>query len=201
MHEVVLMYVAKGKGFLSNVSLTVLEDKYSQERNSKAKIRLQCAILRKKGKAQPYISEVTGLAVQTVSDILKRFEKRGIEGCHAIKQEGQPKKLTQKQRDRLKKIILKSPIESKIPYTIWTTKLVQQFISKEFGTEYVTMQVHRLLKSMNITLQKARPEHIKANKKLQAEFKKNFSEESKFSVHMDMRSHFWTKAHSNLNHT
>jgi transposase len=195
------MYVAKGNSFLSTVSMSFLEEKYSQEKNAKAKIRLQCAILRKKGKTQPYISEVTSLPVTTVSDILKRFEKRGINGCYAIKQEGQPKKLTPNQRTKLKRIILKSPLKSDIPYVLWTTKLVQQFILKEFGVEYVTMQVHRLLKSMNITLQKARPEHIKANKKLQTQFKKNFAEESKFFASGDMRSYFWTKAPSNSNHT
>jgi transposase len=195
------MYVAKGNSFLSTVSLNALEEKYAQEKKVKAKIRLQCAILRKKGKAQPYISEVTGLPVTTVSDILKRFEKRGINGCYAIKQEGQPKKLTLSQRTKLKRIILKSPLKSGIPYILWTTKLVQQFILKEFDVKYVTMQIHRLLKSMNITLQKARPEHIKANKKLQMEFKKNFDEESKFFANVDMRSYFWTKAPSNSNHT
>ena len=50
---------------------------------------------------------------------------------------------------------------------------------------------------MNISLQKARPEHIKANKKVQAEFKKNFGEGLKFLEKLDMRSYFWTKAHSN----
>lgn len=201
LFEVVAVYVAKGSLFLSSVSLNFFEEKYFQEKNAKAKTRLQCAILRKKGKSQPYISEVTGLPVQTVSDILKRFEKRGINGCYAIKQKGQPKKLTPIQRAKLKKTILGSPLKAGIPCVIWTTKLVQQFVAKEFGVEYVKMQVHRLLQSMNITLQKARPEHIKANKKLQAEFKKNFDEESKFSANTDMRSYFWTKVPSNSNHT
>lgn len=195
------MFVAKGNLFLLNVSLDKLEGKYFQEKNAKAKIRLQCAILRKKGKSQPYISEVTGLPVTTVSDILKRFEKRGIKGCYAIKQNGQPKKLSNAQISKLKKIISRPPIKSKIPFLLWTTKLVSYVVYKSFKIEYTPRQIRNILKKMNLTLQKARPEHLKANKKLQAEFKKNFSEELKFLKIQDMRSYFWMSAHSNLNHT
>lgn len=187
------MYVKKGNVFLEYVSFAQIEKKYAEEQNAKAKIRLQCALLRKKGKSQPYISEATGLAVTTISDILRRFEKRGLMGCYAIKQKGQPKKLSSTHRIKLKRMVSNSPLKAGLPFVIWTTKLVQYVIQKEFKIEYVSMQVHRLLKSMKISMQKARPEHIKANKRLQAKFKKKFGEELKSLGKLDMRSYFWTK--------
>ena len=126
------MQVQKGYSFLENISVKQLEDKYENEKNVKAKIRLQCALLRKKGKSQPYISEVTGLPVTTISDILRRFEKRGINGCYAIKQNGQPTKLSLMQRVKLKRIILNSPLKSGLPFVIWTTKLVLYITNKLF---------------------------------------------------------------------
>ena len=99
------MYVKKGNEFLLNFSIKQIEKKYIEEKNAKAKIRLQCALLRKKSKSQPYISEATGLSITTISDILRRFEKRGIIGCYAVKQKGRPKKLSNTQRLKLKKII------------------------------------------------------------------------------------------------
>ena len=201
MNEVILMYVQKGNSFLVGFSLRQIEKKYDEEKNAKAKIRLQCALLRKKWKNQPFISEATGLSITTISDILRRFEKRGIDGCYAIKQKGQPKKLSSMQRIKLKKVILNSPLKAGLPFVIWTTKIVQYIIHKEFKVDYVAMQVHRLLKSMDISLQKARPEHIKANKKLQAKFKKNFGEELNSLEKMDMRSYFWTRAPSSSSHT
>jgi transposase len=194
------MFVKKGDAFLVSISLKELEDAYSAEKNAKAKLRLQCAILRKKGKSQPFIAEVTGTPVTTVSDILRRFETRGVSGSHAIKQQGQPPKLSQIQRAKLKRVVSKSPTKEGLPFKIWTTKLVQHIIYKMFNVEYVVMQVHRLLKSMGLSLQKARPEHIKANKQLQADFKKNFDEELQSLGNMDMRSYFWTKQRSNSNH-
>jgi len=188
------MFVAKGNGFLHDISLEVLEQKYSQEKNVKAKIRLQCAILRKKGKSQPYLSEVTGLPVTTISGILRRFEKRGLNGYCAIKQKGQPKKLSLQERVKLKRILSKSPKEQGLPFVVWTIKLVKYFIRHQFKVDYVKMQIHRIIKELNLSLQKPRPEHIKANKKLQAHFKKNFDEELKNLCKQDMRSPILTKA-------
>lgn len=188
------MYVKKGNEFLPRVLLTKLEEKYNQETNAKAKIRLQCAVLRKKGKSLPFISGVVGKRESTVSDILRRFEKKGICGCYAVKQKGQPKKLSSKERLRLKKILSKSPEKQGLPFVVWTVKLVKYFIKHQFKTEYVTMQVHRIIKELNLSLQKPRPEHLKANKKLQAEFKKNFDEELKNLCKQDMRSPILMKA-------
>jgi len=190
------MYVNKGNDFMTNVSLDVLEKNYVQEQNAKAKIRLQCAILRRKGYSQPYISEVTGLPITTISGVLRRFEKRGVSGCYAIKQKGQPKKLSLQNRMKLKRILGKSPVEQGLPFVVWTIKLVKYFIKHHFKTEYVTMQVHRLTKELELSLQKPRPEHVKANKKLQAQFKKKLDEELRNLCKQDMRSRILMKAFS-----
>ena len=188
------MYVARGNQFLPKILLTDLEEKYSYEAKAKAQIRLQCAVLRKKGKSIPFISGVVGKRESTVSDILRRFVKRGIAGCYAIKQKGQPPKLTPLERIRLKKALSKSPQVRGLPFVTWTTKLVSYFIKHEFRKEMVNRQVQRIVQSFNMSIQKPRPEHIKANKKLQAEFKKNFGEELKNLCRQDMRSPFWMKA-------
>ena len=190
------MYVAKGNSFLADVSLKQLEDKYENEKNAKAKIRLQCALLRKKGNNIPFISYVVGKRESTISDILRRFEKRGISGCYAIKQKGQPRKLSPLERVKLKKVLSQSPQQQGLPFVVWTTKLVRYYIKHSFNKDVVERQTQRIIKSFEFSIQKPRPEHIRANKKLQAEFKKNSDEELKNFCRMDMRSPFWTKAFS-----
>ena len=190
------MYVEKGESFMRKFSLEQIEAAYQVEPNVKAKIRLQCAFLRKKGKSQPYIAEVVGKAASTVSDILRRMEKRGSKGAQAIKQKGQPKKLSKADLLKLKRMLAQTPQKQGLPFLLWTTKLVRYVIKKKFGVDYVVMHIHRLLKASGFTMQKARPEHIKANKLLQAEFKKNFDEELVSCGRLDMRSYFWMKQHS-----
>ena len=126
------MYVAKGNTFLSDFPLREIETKYLQEDNAKAKIRLQCAVLRKRGKSIPFIADVVGKRESTISDILRRFEKRSITGCYAIKQKGQPLKLSMSERLKFKKALSKSPQDSGLPFVIWTTKLAKYFIKPFF---------------------------------------------------------------------
>lgn len=190
------MFVSRGETFLSGTSLTQLERLYAQEKQAKAKTRLQCAILRKKGESQPFVAEVTGLPVTTVSDILRRFEERGVKGCYAIKQQGQPPKLSAQQRAQLKNILSSSPQKQGLPFVVWTTKLVQYFIHKKFGVSYVMKQVYHVMEFLGFSRQKPRPHHLKANLRLQAQFKKNCGQDFGDLGHLDMRSSFWTKARS-----
>lgn len=190
------MYVKKAGAFLGRVSLHELEGMYFSEANPKVKLRLQCAVLRKKGKSQPFISDVTGLAVTTVSGILRRFEYRGVSGCHAVKQSGQPPKLRPVHKLKLKRALAKSPLKQGLPFIAWTTKLIQYFIEKQFGVSFVLRQVRNLATSLGLSIQKPRPEHIKSNKVVQARFKKNFDEKLRSLCKQDMRSSFWTKVSS-----
>ena len=193
------MFVKKGVDFLQKISLNKIEKLYHQESNAKSKIRLQCAILRKEGKTIEEISEVTRKPKTTISDILNRFEKKGIIAKDAIKQKGQPTRLSDSQSKKIKKMIEKKPIEKGFPFVVWTTKLVGYAIKKLFGIIYSLRQVRNLLKKFRFSLQKQRPEHIKANKELQRQFKKKLEEELENLIRLDMRSSFWMKAHSNLN--
>jgi transposase len=131
-----------------------------------------------------------------VSDTLKRFEKRGLEGRYSIKQNGRPPKLTTRQKKQLERMLTKPPTEQKLPYVVWTTKLVQYIIKKRFGVKYVIRQIDNLMKALRFSIQKPRPEHIKANKQLQEQFKKNYDAELRDLLKQDMRSSFWTRASS-----
>lgn len=191
----------KRRDFLSNVKRRDLEEMYHKEMNAKAKIRLQCALLRKEEKTLDEISSVTKKPKSTVGDILVRFERRGVAAKDAVKQIGQPKKLSDAQLKKLKRTVEKEPTKSGFPFVVWTTKLVAHAIKKLFKVLYSLRQVRNLLMKFQLSLQKPRPEHIKANKALQRRFKKNFDEELSGLIHSDMRSSFWTRARSNLNHT
>ena len=94
--------------FLSNISSKNLENLYHIETNVKSKIRLQCAILRKEGKTLEEISSVTKKPKSTIGDILMRFDNKGIIAKDAIKQYGQPKKLSDSQLKKVRLMIGKT---------------------------------------------------------------------------------------------
>lgn len=190
------MLAGKGDNFLSGISTERLVTLYNEEQNSKAKIRLQCAILRKKGKTQAEISDATNWPIQTISDTLRRFEFKGLEGRYAVKQKGQPPKLSRRQKIQLKKIVESSPQKQDLPFVTWTSKLVQYVIKKKFGVMYVLRQIYNLMNSFGFSIQRPRPEHLRANKELQSKFKKNSNEELRNLIKLDMRSSFWMRQSS-----
>ena len=190
------MKADKGTTFMNWISTEKLLDLYKVEKHPKAKIRLQCAILRKKGKNLMEICEATNLPVQTISGTLIRFEERGVVGKDAIKQTGQPPKLSAKQKKQLVRVIQEPPTEQGLPFAVWTSKLIQYIIKKKFDVTYVLRQIYNLMNDFGFSIQKPRPEHLKANKELQLEFKKNCDDELRNLIKQDMRSSFWTKQSS-----
>lgn len=190
------MFVKKGNSFLPDFSLKEIERRYKEEKNVKAKIRLQCALLRKKSKSQPYISDATNLAITTVSEILRRFEKRGLSGCYALKQKGKIAYLSKEQKEELKQILIQPPYKQELPFKIWTAKVLAYFIEIKYQVVFKIRAVEKLVHELGFNFKKARPEHKKANKQLQEIFKKTSFFKLPRSLNVDGRSYFLTKVSS-----
>lgn len=161
----------KGDSFLPTINLQQLRKAYNAEQNTKAKIRLLCAIHRKEGESTDSIMRMTNLSKSTVHDVLHRFVERGLDGKNAVKQKGRPSKLTDKQRRKLIGMLEQGPAYNKTG--LWTTKDVMGLIKKEFGVEYTSVHVWELLQAAGFSIQKPRPRNYKAPSKWkQTHFKK-----------------------------
>ena len=150
----------KGDFFLPKVSLEELEYLYVTENRAKPKIRLLCAIHRKKGASIDEIADSTSLKRRTVHALLWRFQERGISGKDSIKQTGRPAFLTLKQRKELIKQLEQGPPQNKTG--LWSTKEVKEHIHKKYGVTYTNVHVWELLKALGFSLQRPRPRHRKA---------------------------------------
>jgi len=149
----------KGEQFLPKVDLGRLEELYYAEKKAKPKIRLLCAIRRKKGESIDEIAELTNLKRRTVHSILHRFCDRGVIAKDSIKQEGRPAFLTLRQRKTVVKVLERGPPGNKTG--LWTTKEVKAFIRKKYGVNYTAGHIWELLKALGLTLQRPRPRHYK----------------------------------------
>ncbi len=123
-----MVKVPKGESFLPNFSSKELTELYHKEKDSKAKVRLLAALLRKEGRTFSEISSFLKYPLTTVRDWLIRLQSEGISRKCNIKQPGRPKRLTDEQIENIKPILPKSPLEQGFPFIIWTTKLVIQLI-------------------------------------------------------------------------
>ena len=150
----------KGDRFLPKVELNKLENLYDIEAKAKPKIRLLCAIHRKKGESIDDIVDVTHLKRTTVHDILHRFSERGISGKDSIKQDGRPSFLTLRQRKSLVRYLeRRGPVGNK--GGLWTTKEVREYIRKTYNVKYTHVHVWELLQALGFSILKPRPRHYK----------------------------------------
>lgn len=188
--------VPKGEGFLPGYTRQELIGLYRKETDPKAKVRLLAAILRKEGMTLREISDRVKHPLTTVGDWLRRMYLKGISRRYSVKQPGRPRRLTDEEIGELGSILSQPPKEQGFPFKFWTTKLAREFIWQRYGASYKIRQVRNLLYRLGMSCQKPRPAHIKANKRLQEEFKKTSGRGFDPSLKMDMRSYFWTRASS-----
>ena len=191
-----MTWVPSGESFLSEYSIKELKTLYKKERGPKAKLRLLCATLRKKDYSISDISKHLEIPRMTISDWLRKLHKKGIDEIYDKKQSGRPNKLNKGQLKELEKIIDESPQIQELPFVLWTTKLVRDFIEEKYEISYKPRHVRNIAKNLGFSTQKPRPKHRKASIKAQEDFKKTSGEMSGHMLKMDMRSSFWTKASS-----
>lgn len=191
-----MQQVPKGENFLRGYDLKYLETLYKKEKDSKAKIRLQAAILRKKNKVLEEISGVVGYPLTTVGDWLRRIHIEGIHRRYSTKQSGRPSRLTINQKKELQAILKRPPTDQDLPFAVWTTKILLHFIHETYQVSYKIRQIERLVKNLGFSVKKARPEHRKANKEAQEAFKKKFKQKFKQEFTMDSRSFVLTRSTS-----
>lgn len=185
--------IKKGDEFLPSISKNELKKLYNSEKNSKAKLRLLSALLRKDGQTLDSIAYSVEMPKTTIHDWLKRFERGDLDQLYDIKQPGKPARLKKAQLVELDNMLSESPQKQDLPFVLWTTKLVQYLILKKFGVEYKVRQIRNLTHTLRFALKVPRQQNRKANKNAQAEFKKKLRQRYNIILNLDSRSSVLTK--------
>jgi len=186
--------IPKGEQFLPEYSYQGLKTMYKHETNAIGKTRLQACMLRKHNYVYQEIAETVGYPLTTIKDWLTRIHKQGLERRYNKKQPGNKCFLTKEQKKQVSNALEKIPALVGFPYGIWTSKILGAYIKKEFNVDYKIRALEELVHELGFNFKKSRPEHIKANKKLQEDFKKTSNLELKQRLCLDGRSYFLTKA-------
>ena len=182
--------VPKGFDFLPNKSIDELMILFRQEKDSKASIRLQCAIHRKNGKSIIEISKMLIIPISTVSDYLRRLSE-DFNRLYDKRIQQRPPRLNDKEYQQLIKTIKNLPTKSGYPAIVWTTNMILYYIQNRFNKKFTPQGLRKLLYRANFVRLKPRPYHAKGNKKEQKKFKKNYPKSLINICKMDMRSSFW----------
>jgi len=107
------------------------------------------------GEAPSDVMQSLGLCRTSIYPWLRKYEDEGMEALVEKIAQGPEPKLSEQQRQRVKRWILgKDPRQYGFDYGLWSRRIVQQLIQEKFGVELGLTAVGRLLASLEITPQK-----------------------------------------------
>ena len=82
------------------------------------------------------------------------YNKEGMQGIRAKPASGRPPRLDAKQREKLKRLLLKGAVESGFSTDLWTCPRIAKVIEARFGVRYHVDHIGRLLRSLGWSPQK-----------------------------------------------
>ena len=114
-----------------------------------------------------------GMGRQSLRDRVHRFDAEGIGGLRDRPHTGRPSRLGEGQMAAFRAVVLRGPDIEKDGLSSWTAKDLCRIVEKRYKVSYSENGMLKLLKSLDLSWQKTRPVHPKADLRAQADFKKN----------------------------
>jgi transposase len=129
--------------------------------------RLEGGRLLRAGKmSKAAISRQLGVSRATVSDWAKTIEAKGIRGLRKRKAEGSASKLSDLQKQKLRRKLDRGALACGFPTDRWTLDRIQKLIKKEFEVTYHPNYLNRLLRNLGYSPQKPLPQAVEQEKEL-----------------------------------
>jgi transposase len=143
-----------------------------RERDGRVSARLLALANALDGLPREEAARLAGMTGQTLGDWVHRYNEEGVEGLRDRFRPGRPCALDEGQQAALKAFVLKGPRLVRDGCVAWRARDLRGLVERRFGVHYGEAGMLRLLKSLDLSWQKARPVHPKANAKAQERFKK-----------------------------
>lgn len=100
-------------------------------------------------------STVVGFHLRTVQKWLRGYREGGEHALEAKPLFGRPRKLTERQREAIRKLVVgKNPLQLKFAFALWTREMVQQLIRDRYGVSLAVSTVGAMLHEMGLSVQK-----------------------------------------------
>jgi transposase len=143
-----------------------------RERDGRVSARLLALANALDGMSRDEAARAAGMDRQTLRDWVHRYNAEGIEGLRDRPRSGRPCALDEGRQATLKALVLKGPRLERDGCAAWRARDLCDVVLRRFGVRYAETGMLRLLKSLDLSWQKARPVHAEADPGAQERFKK-----------------------------
>jgi len=125
--------------------------------------RRQALELLDEGRSLNEVGRLVGCAPSSVMRWRNARDEGGEEALEVKSASGRPPKLTDKQKRKLEKILLKGPLAAGYRTDLWTTARIAEVIERVFGVKYHRDHIGRLLHQMGWSHQKPERRAVERN--------------------------------------
>ncbi|HEC86809.1 MAG TPA: IS630 family transposase [Thermoplasmatales archaeon] len=123
-----------------------IEKLIKKERDPQVRDRLRGVLLLKKGYTQGKVAEIMDVTTRTVYNWKTRYNQEGVEGLMNKPIPGRKTTLDEKDMKRLRMLLEERDY--------WSSNQVRALIKEEFGVEFTTRHIPRILRKLGLRYQK-----------------------------------------------
>jgi transposase len=142
-----------------------------RERDGRLSARLLALANALDGMPREEAARLAGMTGQTLGDWVHRYNEEGTAGLRDRPRPGRPCGLDEGQQAALKALVLRGPRLARDGCVAWRVRDLCVLVERRFGRRYSETGMLRLVKGLDLSRQKARPVHPKADPRAQARFR------------------------------
>lgn len=132
--------------------------------------RAVCLLMTDAGERAVDICRVTGLSVNAVSNIRRRWRRDGLRSLADLPRSGRPMRITTEYRRALRRALRKGPLACGYVFTVWSIARLGTYLRKRTG---IALSVHRLRQLAHTEgFVIGRPKHTLKGKRNEQEYRR-----------------------------
>lgn len=152
--------------------IAALQDEISRTREGRYYHRLHVVLHVLKGASSYEASSIYGDSPRSIQNWIRQLLNQGLAGLQEEERPGRPRRLQQKDEEKLRNEILRSPRELGYDQNLWDGVLLSHHLEQHYGISLKVRQCQRLFHRLGFTLQRPRRQAKETDLIQQAEFKK-----------------------------
>ena len=119
--------------------------------------RAMCLLLSADGQRATDIARVTGLSLDGITDIRKRWHQRGLKSITDRPRAGRPPLVTDEYRRELRRALRRNPLNCGYVFTVWSIARLNTYLYQRTGIRIGDDWLRRLVHAENFVV--GRPKH------------------------------------------
>jgi transposase len=134
-----------------------------REKDRAAAARMQAIAGALEGLPRAEAARLAGMERQALRDAVLRYNAEGLAGLHDRPRPGRRPRLTEAQRAALRQLVLDGPEVEATGLSAWTLSELCREVEERWGVSYHPSHMGKLMHRLDLSWQKARPAHPKAD--------------------------------------